>query len=136
MNQSPNIRSIHIEPFSILRDLAKNLWVILLAALIGFMTVSIWNNSMYTPMYTSTATLLVNLKNSASYSYTNLNSSSEMAKIFTEVFVQPTMKAYAADHLGNERFIGSVSVHPYARGENHMKTLMAMAEEWMKNKTE
>lgn len=28
-------------------------------------------------------------------------------------------------------FIGSVSVHPYARGENHMKKLMAMAEEWM-----
>lgn len=31
----------------------------------------------------------------------------------------------------NVGFIGSVSVHPYARGENHMKTLMAMAEEWM-----
>ena len=109
MNQSPNISSIHIEPFSVLRDLVKNLWVILLAALIGFMSVSIWNGSMYTPMYTSTATLLVNLKNSAAYSYTNLSSSSEMAKIFTEVFVQPTMKACAADHLGNDRFVGSVS---------------------------
>lgn len=28
-------------------------------------------------------------------------------------------------------FIGSVSVHPYARGENHMKHLMAMVEQWM-----
>lgn len=28
-------------------------------------------------------------------------------------------------------FIGSVSVHPYARGEGHMKKLMAMANQWM-----
>ncbi|MBE6569647.1 MAG: hypothetical protein E7658_05465 [Ruminococcaceae bacterium] len=109
MNQSQKKYGIHIEPFSVLRDVFRNLWVIVLAALIGYMSVSIWNGSMYTPMYTSTATLLVNLKNSAAYSYTNLSSSSEMAKIFTEVFVQPTMKTYAADHLGNDRFYGSVS---------------------------
>lgn len=28
-------------------------------------------------------------------------------------------------------YIGSVSVHPYARGEGHMKQLMAMANAWM-----
>lgn len=28
-------------------------------------------------------------------------------------------------------YIGSVSVHPYARGEGHMKKLMAMANAWM-----
>lgn len=109
MNGSENKSGIHIEPYSILRDVVRNIWVIILAALIGLMSVSIWNDSMYTPMYTSTATLLVNLKNSAAYSYTNLSSSSEMAQIFTEVFVQPTMKTYAADHLGLDRFVGSVS---------------------------
>lgn len=31
-------------------------------------------------------------------------------------------------------FIGSVSVHPYARGEGHMKKLMAMADSWMEKK--
>lgn len=31
-------------------------------------------------------------------------------------------------------FIGSVSVHPYARGEGHMKKLMSMADSWMKKK--
>lgn len=109
MNESEKKSGIHIEPHSILRDIVKNLWVIVLAALIGFMSVSIWNDSVYTPMYTSTATLLVNLRNSATYSYTNLSSSSEMAEIFTEVFVQPTMKTYAADHLGMDRFVGSIS---------------------------
>lgn len=109
MNESEKNTEFHLEPYSILRDIVRNLWVILLAALIGLMSVSIWNNSIYTPLYTSTATLLVNLKNSATYSYTNLSSSSEMAKIFTEVFVQPTMKSHAAEHLDMDKFVGSVS---------------------------
>ena len=86
-----------------------NLWVCMLAALIGFMSVHLWNQSMYTPMYTSTATLIVNIRNSASYSYTALSSSSEMAKIYTEVFKQQTMKEYAAAHMNTDHFVGSVS---------------------------
>ncbi len=109
MNENEKKNNIHIEPFSVLRDLIKNLWVIILAAIIGFMLVDIWNSSTYTPMYTSTTTLIVNLKNSATYSYTNLSSSSELANIFTNVFVQPTMKSYAADHLGMDSFEGSVT---------------------------
>ena len=109
MNEFEKKNSLHFEPYSLIRDVFLNLWVVVLAALIGFMSVNIWNKSMYTPMYTSTATLIVNIKNSASYSYTNLSSSSEMAKIYTEVFKQPTMKEYAAEHLGEDRFVGNVS---------------------------
>ena len=109
MNEFEKKNSIHVEPYSLIRDVLLNLWVVLLAALIGFMTVNIWNQSMHTPLYTSTATLLVNVKNAATYSYTNLSSSSEMAKIYTEVFEQQTMKTYAANHLGQDRFEGSVS---------------------------
>ncbi len=109
MNEFEKKHSIHFEPYSLLRDIVLNFWVVILAALIGFMSVNIWNQSMYTPMYTSTATLIVNIKNSASYSYTNLSSSSEMAKIYTEVFKQPTMKEYAAEHLGEDRFVGNIS---------------------------
>lgn len=86
-----------------------NLWVCVLAALIGFMSIHLWNQSAYTPMYTSTATLIVNIRNSASYSYTALSSSSEMAKIYTEVFKQQTMKDYAAAYMNTDRFVGSVS---------------------------
>ncbi len=109
MNEFEKKSSIHLEPYSLMRDIVLNLWVVILAALIGFMSVNIWNHSMYTPMYTSTATLIVNIRNSASYSYTNLSSSSEMAKIYTEVFKQQTMKEYAAEHLGEDRFVGNVS---------------------------
>jgi capsular exopolysaccharide synthesis family protein len=109
MNEQEKKNGIHIEPFSLLKDIILNLWVVILAALIGAMSVYLWNHSMHTPMYTSTATLIVNVKNSASYSYTNLSASSEMAKIYTEVFKQQTMKKYAADHLGMDSFVGSIS---------------------------
>ena len=112
MNEHENnsqINGFYIEPYSLFRDLLRNLWVIVLAGLIGLMGVWIWSQSIYTPMYTSTATLLVNLKNSASYSYTNLSSSSEMAQIFTGVFVQPTMKKNAAQYLGTDSFIGDIT---------------------------
>ena len=66
MNEFEKKNSLHFEPYSLIRDVFLNLWVVVLAALIGFMSVNIWNKSMYTPMYTSTATLIVNIKNSAS----------------------------------------------------------------------
>ena len=109
MNEKTNKNGLHIEPYSLMRDIILNLWVIILAALIGFMSVNIWNQSKHTPLYTSTATLIVNVKNVASVSYTNLSSSSEMAKIYTEIFSQQTMKQFAANHLGMEHFIGNVS---------------------------
>lgn len=109
MNENEKRNSIHIEPYSLMRDIVLNIWLVILAALIGFMSVNIWNHSMHTPMYTSTATLIVNIRNSASYTYTNLSSSSEMAKIYTEVFKQQTMKEYAAEHLEMDHFVGNVS---------------------------
>ena len=109
MNDYENKDGLHIELYSLFRDIVLNIWVVILAALIGLMSVNIWNHSMHTPMYTSTATLLVNIRNSAAYSDTNLCSSTEMAESFTEVFKQSTMKQYAADYLGMGRFEGSVS---------------------------
>ena len=97
------------EPHSLIRDVLKNLWVVILSALIGFMAVSIWNQGMYTPQYTSTSTLIVNLNNSATYSYTTLSSSTEVAQIFTKVFTQPTMTGFAAENLGMKSFSGHVS---------------------------
>ncbi len=109
MNERKSNSSVTFEINSLLRDLLHNLWVIVLAGLIGLMAVFIHNHSVYTPQYTSTATLLVNVKTGASQAYTTLSASSEMARIYSEVFVQPTMRAHAAAYLGMDAFSGSVS---------------------------
>lgn len=54
----------------------------------------------------------------------------EAGQIRAVVAVLPFEMQIAAHRLSCG-FIGSVSVHPYARGEGHMKKLMAMANQWM-----
>lgn len=72
----------------------------------GFMGVKIITNSVYTPEYTSTATIVVTAKGNASSSLYGV--SVEMAEIFSKVFVDPTMKEKAAAHLKRESFDGSI----------------------------
>ncbi len=95
--------------FSVIMDVIRNAWVIVLAVLTGLMIVNAMNRGMYNPQYTSTATLLVNFKNAAYYSYTNLSASSEITKIYTSIFKQPTMKNLAAENLGEEEFRGTIT---------------------------
>ena len=99
-------KKITLEWHSIFKDVVKNAWIIVLAALIGLMGVFIVTNSVYTPEYTSTATIVVNAKGNSSSSLYGV--SVEMAEIFSKVFVDPTMKEKAAAHLERESFDGSI----------------------------
>lgn len=92
-----------------LRDFKRNIWAIVLAGLIALMGTYIVSHSVYTPTYTSSATLVVRAKVGTSAAYTNLSVSSEMAKIFTEVFKQPSVGYLAAEFLGEESFDGQIS---------------------------
>lgn len=98
-----------IEWYSLFKDFILNLWVIVLAAIIGFASVYVLQQSVYKPVYTSSATLMVQVKTGTYQAYTNLSASSEMATIFTEVFVQPSMKEKALEHLEKDRFEGNLT---------------------------
>ena len=100
-------KKITLEWHSIFKDVIKNFWIIILAAIMGFMGVKIITNSVYTPEYTSTATIVVTAKGNASSSLYGV--SVEMAEIFSKVFVDPTMKEKAAAHLEREYFDGRIS---------------------------
>lgn len=100
---------IIIEWHSILKDLLMNAWVILLAALIGMMGIYVASYSVYSPEYTSSATLVVTAKSSASNPYSLVSISSEMAEVYTNIFVQPTIKEKAAAQAGKPSFDGTVS---------------------------
>ena len=93
-------KKIIIEWHSIFRDLRRNLIFIAMSVLIGVMGIYIAQHSLYSPEYTSTATLVVSAKLGNSNPYTNLSVSSEMAKVFAEVFVQPSMREKAGAYLG------------------------------------
>lgn len=103
------LESITFEWNSLVKDLIRNLWVIILAALIALMGTHIVEYSMYTPTYTSEAVLVVHSKTGTSGAYSNLSASSEMANIFTRVFTEPSLKKLAAEHLGLDSFDGTIN---------------------------
>lgn len=94
---------------SLLRDFKRNIWAIMLAALIAIMGTYVASHSIYTPTYTSSATLVIRAKVGTSGAYTNLSVAAEMASIFTEVFKQPSTGKLAAEYLGETSFDGSIS---------------------------
>lgn len=97
------------EWYSVLKDVILNCWLLVLAAIIGFASVFVYEEASYKPVYTSSATLMVQVKTGTYQAYTNLSASSEMAVIFSEVFTQPSMKEKAAESLGSDKFQGTVS---------------------------
>ena len=101
--------TITFEWHSLLRDVIHNAWLIVLAGLIAWMGIYVGTRSVYSPTYTSSAVLAVRAKVGTADTFSNLSTSSDMAEIFTRVFTQPTMKAYAAEELGQPSFQGSVS---------------------------
>lgn len=104
-----NRGKISIDYYSILKDLLRNFWVVLLSLLIGAMGIYIAESSVYKPEYTATATAVVNVKGSSSNSSSMYSVSSEMAEVFSKVFSEPAMKKAAAEHLGLEKFDGRVT---------------------------
>lgn len=99
---------IIIEWYSILRDLIQNIWVMVLAALIGVMGIYIASYSVYSPEYTATSTLVVTAKSTNSTTYNLVGVSSEIAEVYTNVFEQPTIKEKAAAYLQRASFDGTV----------------------------
>lgn len=99
---------IFFEWHSVFKDVIKNLWVVVLSVLIGLMGIVVVTNSVYSPEYTSTATIVVNAKG-GSTTGSLYGVSTEMAEIFSKVFVDPTMKEKAAQYLGRDDFNGTVN---------------------------
>ncbi len=104
-----NRNKIIIEWHSILKDLIKNLWVVVLSVLIGYMGIYIVDTIVYKPEYTSSATLVVSTKGAGNSAFSYFSTSSEMADVFTNVFVEPAMEERAAEHAGYDYFNGRIS---------------------------
>ena len=100
---------IIFEWHSILKDLVRNIWVVVLSVLIGYMGIYIVDTIVYEPEYTSSATLVVSTKGSGNSAFSYFSTSTEMADIYTNVFVEPVMKEKAAACAGYDRFSGRVS---------------------------
>lgn len=103
-----NRGKISIDYYSVLKDLLRNFWVVILSLIIGVMGIYIAERSVYKPEYTSTATVVVNVKGSSASS-SSYRVSAEMAEVFSKIFSEPAMKKAAAEYLELEKFDGRVT---------------------------
>lgn len=115
-----NKKSLSIEWHSVLRDLLRNIWVILCAMLVGVLGSYIVTHSVYQPEYTSHATLIVNSAAGKANAIASLSQSSEIASIYAEVFVQPSMEKKVCEELNMKEFDGKIKTHVNA-GTNIME---------------
>lgn len=104
-----NNKKITIELFSIIKDLIKNFWVVLLAVLVGYMGIYIVSHSIYKPEYTASATLVVNNRSVQAESISQFQAASEMAAVFSNVFTEPIIKQKAAAFAEKSGFSGKLS---------------------------
>lgn len=103
-----NRNKITIDVYSLIKDVIRNSWVIVLSALIAAMGTYIASHSIYKPEYTAKATLVVN-NSGASINYNQMTNANEIAKVLCEVFSEAPMLERAAEHLGADSFRGSVN---------------------------
>lgn len=127
MKKEKSWLTITFEWNSLFKDLLRNCWAVILAALIAWMGIQIVEKSIYTPTYTSSAILVVRSKVGTSGAYSNLATSYEMATIFTNVFKQSSMKKLAAENLEMESFQGTVSAE--VSGDTNLLNLSVKASD-------
>lgn len=93
---------------SIIMDLIKNVWVIILAILAVRMGISGYYSLTYVPEYTSTATLAVTAKGSSSSAYSSLTTAMNMADVFSQVFQSDALKKMIEEDIGESNIEGTI----------------------------
>lgn len=96
-NRIINLRNIDI--YSLLKDLMRNLWVIILVGCIGVMGTYTHIKSSYVPQYTSSAIYVVTPRQSTGYVYTNKRFAESVITIFQNLMNADIMKNRIKEEL-------------------------------------
>ena len=88
-----------IDLISMLKDIAKEWWAILLLSLAVALFADIWVNATYQPEYKTSTTFVVTAKGMNTNVYQNLNSTQQLAQQFTEILDSNVLKKKVAQDL-------------------------------------
>ena len=95
------IRFDYINWYTIVKDILRNLWIIILAFLTGFLGVRAYFDFTYKPEYKCSATVAINATDSGLYSFSSLNKTIEAASTFQEMFQSSYFKEKLEDITKN-----------------------------------
>lgn len=100
--------SIKLEPFTLLVDILKNLWVAILGGISCALLIYVLLSARYVPQYTCSATFAV-LNKATSSSWGSLSAANEMAQTFERVLKSNVLKETLKDALGTDTINGQIS---------------------------
>ena len=96
------------DPIVLFRDASKKWALVLVVAVIVGMIAYIYTDTGYQPFYVSSATLVLTTRDSSSTVYSNLDSTANLATVFTEVLNSSVMRNNILRKLEMSSFNGSV----------------------------
>lgn len=111
----------NVEPFSLLTDVLRSLWAIVLGALAIAMITIMVVNYRATINYTSNATFAVMSKRTTGYAYNNLSATRSVATSFTSILNSDIMKKMVCEDVGLANFDATATARVI--GETNLLTL-------------
>lgn len=111
MNKDQSINEMlennKIEPFTMILDILRNWWVILLGALAAAMLTYVGVNLRYTPQYSTSATFAVVSR--AGDAFSSLSSANSMAGTFQKIIESSSMNKILCEQLGVDQVDADIS---------------------------
>lgn len=125
MKKGINLRNIDL--FSLLRDLIKGLWIVIIVTVMGTIITHAYIKSSFVPQYTSSSIYVVTPKQSSGYVYTNKRLAQSVITVFQNLLNSDIMKNRIKSdlHLKNLDIEMSVSL---IEGTNLMKVLVTTGD--------
>ncbi len=94
------IRYEFLNWYTILKDILRQFWIIVLAALTGFLGVRAYFDFTYQPEYQCTTTISISATSQGLYSYSSLNKTIEATSTFQEMFQSSYFREKLTDLTG------------------------------------
>lgn len=96
------------DPIVLIRDALRKWLLVVVVAVIAGMVAYVYTDSGYTPYYSTSSTLVLTTRDSASTVYDNLDSTSSLATVFTEVLNSSVMRSNILRELQMDSFNGAI----------------------------
>ena len=105
-------KKLSIDADSIIKDILKQWWVILLVAVSAALLSGAWKKYTYSPQYMTTTTFAVGKSGfSSALAYDNLNSAKNVTTKFSQVAGSSVLENRVCEELGLDSFQATVSVN-------------------------
>lgn len=106
--QTDQIRLLSFDWIVLIRDICKRWYLVVAVALIAGMAAYLISDVRYVPNYTTTTTFVVSKRDSSATVYQNLNATTNLAAVFSEVLNSSILRTTVLDQVGRDSFNGTI----------------------------